>query len=308
MTTEHERLQELVRQMYESAEHAPWELSPEDIRAQRLRRSITVPDLKTMVVVAAAIVLIVAGFFVFGRSPSHKTAANPSSTTTTLIPGHPIVVPALVGITEAAAERVLSSVGLSRGVITGVTGSWYPVGTVVATDPSAGASVARGSIVSLAISALSSGPVSSSNTTIPIPSPATTSVPATTSNPSPASTTPPVGANCGSGNVSYTVSTDSSSTCVKVGSKLTVTFDSLGWWSGYGSWSASSPTISDNSILTGSSYVRSGSKATATFNAVGIGTATVVAQFDVACAPADSSPCTVPPQASETLVVTVNPA
>jgi hypothetical protein len=300
MKTEQERLQELARQMYESAEHAPWELSPEDIRAQRRRRVMVIPDLKAMVLVAAAIVLIVAGFFVFDRPTSHKSAVRSSTTTTTLIPGRSVVVPQLVGMTEAAAERVLSSAGLSRGVIAGVAGALYPAGTVVATDPSAGASVAKGSIVSLTISA-----PASSNTTIPARAPATTNVTPTTSSPSPASTTPPAQSNCASGNVSYTVSANSDSTCVKLGARLTVTFDSLGWWGGYGSWSDSSPTISDNSILTGSSYAPSGSTATAEFNAVGTGTATVVAQFDVTCAPADTTPCTVPPQALETLTVTV---
>jgi hypothetical protein len=31
----------------------------------------------------------------------------------------------------------------------------------------------------------------------------------------------------------------------------------------------------------------------------------VTAQFDVSCAPGDATPCTVPPEASETLDVTV---
>ncbi len=305
MTTEHEQLQELVRQMYESAEHAPWELTSEDIRAQGRRRAMMIPDLKTMVLVAVAVVLIAAGFLVFAGSPSHRSAVRPSSTTTTLNPGHPVLVPRLVGMTEAQAERLLRAVGLSPGVITGVSSALVPAGAVVATDPASGASMAPGSVVGLAVSV---GRVATSNTTNPARAPATTSVLPTTPDRSPATTTPPDGTNCASGSVSYTVSAGSASTCVEVGARLTVTFDSLGWWSGYGSWSASSPTISDNSVLTGVSYVRSGSTATAVFSAVGTGTATVVAYFDVACAPADSSPCTVAPQASETLVVTVGPA
>jgi hypothetical protein len=113
---------------------------------------------------------------------------------------------------------------------------------------------------------------------------------------------------CASGNTSFTMTTDSASTCVKVGAKLTVTFVSLGWFGGYGHWHDTPPTISDNSVLAGVSYGLSGNRATAVFNAVGTGKATVVAQYDVTCAPAETTPCTVPPEAFETLTVTVDPA
>jgi hypothetical protein len=105
--------------------------------------------------------------------------------------------------------------------------------------------------------------------------------------------------------VAYTESTDAGSVCVKAGSALRVTFVSSGGWSGYGQWSSSPPTISDNSVLAGRSYRSSAKNATASFGAVGTGTATVTAQFDVRCAPADTTPCTVPPEASQVLTVTV---
>jgi hypothetical protein len=92
-----------------------------------------------------------------------------------------------------------------------------------------------------------------------------------------------------------------------VGAKLTVTFASPGQWRGYGSWSDSPPTISNNSILEGGSYASSETKATAVFRAVGTGTATVVALFDATCGSDDSTPCTVPPANFETLTVTVDP-
>jgi hypothetical protein len=44
------------------------------------------------------------------------------------------------------------------------------------------------------------------------------------------------------------------------------------------------------------------------FRAAGTGMATVVASFQVTCAPGDTTPCTVPPQANQTLTVTVDPA
>jgi hypothetical protein len=113
---------------------------------------------------------------------------------------------------------------------------------------------------------------------------------------------------CASGNVAYTESAGRGSVCVKVGSTLTVTFVSSGGWSGFGQWSRSPPTISDNSELRGGTYRSSGKSATAVFSAVGAGTATVTALFDVRCAPGDATPCTVPPESFQSLTVTVEPA
>jgi hypothetical protein len=107
--------------------------------------------------------------------------------------------------------------------------------------------------------------------------------------------------------VSYLMSTETASICVAVGASLTVTF-ALPGRSGYGSWSRSPPTISDNSVLAGVAYGHSATQAWAVFTAVGRGTATVVAQFDVTCGPDDSTPCTVPPGQWETLTVTVDAA
>jgi hypothetical protein len=44
------------------------------------------------------------------------------------------------------------------------------------------------------------------------------------------------------------------------------------------------------------------------FRAASAGTATVTATFDVTCAPSNSTSCTVPPQANQTLTVIVGPA
>jgi hypothetical protein len=325
MTTEQERLQELVRQMYESAEDAPWELSPEDIRAQRRRRFMPMPDPKAIVLVAVAVGVIIAGFFLFGRPTSHTSAVSsstttttrPSTTTTTIESKGVVTVPNLVGLTQAHAEEVLRSVGLTRGKIAGVTDD--PAGVVVTTDPSAGASVAQGTAVDLMIAAgpnglgIPSSTTATPSTTVPPPS---TSIPTTASTvpttaataPTTASTVPPAQSDCASGNVDYRMTANSGSACVKVGASLTVTFVSPGGMSQYGSWSDSAPTISDNSILKSVTYVPSGATATAVFNAVGTGTATVRAWFDVTCAPGDTTPCTVPPLTWETLTVTVNPA
>jgi hypothetical protein len=119
------------------------------------------------------------------------------------------------------------------------------------------------------------------------------------------STTPVSLADCPSGNRSITVDAANAAACVRRGAKLTVTFVSLGRWSGYGSWSTAAPMISNGSALEGLSYTPSGKTATAAFNAYAPGASVVTAQFNVSCAPADTTPCTVPPEAFETLKVTV---
>jgi serine/threonine-protein kinase len=87
MTTEQEKVSELVREMYESAEKTGWGLSPESIRSQRRRHVIVTPDPKAIALVGAAVALIITGFFVFGRPASQKPAlvAGPATTTTSTI-------------------------------------------------------------------------------------------------------------------------------------------------------------------------------------------------------------------------------
>ena len=187
--------------------------------------------------------------------------------------GHRIVVPNIVGLSQGAATSSLGHAGLTLGVIAGIPSSRSPAGTVIATNPSEGESVTPGATVSLTVSA---GDSASPGHRLP-----------------PRTSQPARGG--ASGNVASVQSTDTGSICVKVGSVLRVTFVSGGGWSGYGRWSASPPTISDDSVLEGRSYGSSGKRARAVFRAVGPGSATVTAQFDVSCAPADTTPCTVPP-------------
>jgi hypothetical protein len=183
----------------------------------------------------------------------------------------PVLVPNTVGMSREAATHALNGAGLSPQAISGIPDSRFPAGTVVASNPSAGVSVSHGTPVSLTVSSGGS----------PSPEPPTTQ------------------STCASGNVAYTETADAGSICLTVGSKLTVTFLSSGGSSGYGQWSRWPPTISDNSILGGRSWKPSGKTATAVFSASGIGTATVWASFDVQCAPNDTTPCTVPPQAAQ---------
>jgi PASTA domain len=192
-----------------------------------------------------------------------------------------VVVPHIRGLSQSAATSILRHVGLRRGDISGIS-SQSPAGTVIASNPSAGMSVTHGAVVSLTVSG---GQFASPPTQV----------------------TQPVQTTCASGHVAYTESESGGSVCLKVGSTLTVTFVPDGGWSGYGNWSRSPPAISDNSVLRGGSYRSSGKAARAVFQAVGAGAANVMATFDVTCAPGNTTPCTVPPAAFQSLAVTVDP-
>ncbi len=210
-------------------------------------------------------------------------AAACGSTHPSAVRAHRVVVPTIVGFSQTAAVRALHRVGLTTGVILGIPTAQSHAGVVIASNPSGGESVAAGATVSLTVS---SG-----------------ALPAPTSPTSP--TTPSKQTACASGHVAYTESSGTGATCVTVGSTLTVTFVSSGGTRGYGSWSTSPPTISDNSVLVGRTDAPSRTKATAVFDAVGDGETTVTAQFDARCAPTDTTPCTVPPARFEMLTVTV---
>ena len=192
-----------------------------------------------------------------------------------------VVVPKIVGLNESVASKALRRAGLDSAAQTGEPNSRFPSGTVVASNPSAGESVASGAIVSLTVSG---GPPTG-----------------------PAATIPAIHPPCVSGHATYRETASTSSICAKIGSTLTITFISSGGMSGYGHWSHAPPTISDNSVLIGGPYRSAGRRATAEFHAVGSGVATIFAAFDVTCAPSNTTPCTVPPGAFQTLTVTVVP-
>lgn len=195
--------------------------------------------------------------------------------------GQRVVVPDVVGLSQGAATRTLHHAGLIVGVISGIPSPGSSTGSVVATNPSSGQPVASGATVSLTVA--SGGSSAGSVPTTPDPS------------------------SCISGHAAYTESAATGFVCVTAGSTLSVTFVSSGGWSGFGAWSRSPPTISDNAVLTGRTYRVAGKEALAVFGADEPGMATVTAQFDVRCAPGDTTPCTVPPQALQVLTVVVVP-
>ncbi|HUW19033.1 MAG TPA: PASTA domain-containing protein, partial [Sedimentisphaerales bacterium] len=64
----------------------------------------------------------------------------------------PVTVPSVLNMTESQAEAALNAVGLNKGAVTTSYGDTVPADLVIASNPSAGASVAYGSSVDLVIS------------------------------------------------------------------------------------------------------------------------------------------------------------
>jgi hypothetical protein len=297
MHADEQKVHKLVRDMYEQAEATPWDLTPESIRARSRHRAIPLPDPKVLALIAAAVVLIALGL-IFLRPTTHRTSSTVQSTTTTTAPGKTIVVPNVIGLDEAQAEAALGDAGLNVGAVTSTPSTTFAAGSVIGSNPHAGAAVASSASVSLTVS---SGPPGSTSANVP----STTSIAHQAPSGRSESTAPISQANCPTGNRSITVAAASASTCIRTGAKLTVTFQSLGWWSGYGSWANAAPMISNGSVLEGISWAPSAKMATAVFAGWTPGSSVVTAQFNVSCAPTATTPCTVPPEAPETITVTV---
>jgi beta-lactam-binding protein with PASTA domain len=147
-----EQIQELVREMYTSAESNDWELKPETVRSQRGQRRVPLPDVKVLVLVAAAVILIVVGIVVANGSPSRRSTVSGPTTTATTSPTT-VAVPVGVGKLLAEASQELAAAGLH--VSTNSVANSQAAGLVLSQNPQAGALVSRGSTVVLTVS---SGP------------------------------------------------------------------------------------------------------------------------------------------------------
>jgi hypothetical protein len=73
----------------------------------------------------------------------------------TITVGPPVIVPNVVGMTQAAAQAALAAAGLTVGSVTNSPSSTTPAGQVISQEPAAGSAVARGTADNLVIS---SGP------------------------------------------------------------------------------------------------------------------------------------------------------
>jgi beta-lactam-binding protein with PASTA domain len=154
MTHTDEQIQDLVREMYTTAESADWQLTAEDLRSHRARRRVPVPDAKVLALAAAAVVLILVGISVGRATNPHKTSVNASTTTSTSTPTTVTVPTGAVDTTVANAMAIMNADSLK--VTVGYVSSTSPAGTVLAVTPSAGTHVVSGSAVTLKVS---SGPV-----------------------------------------------------------------------------------------------------------------------------------------------------
>ena len=151
MTHTDEQIQDLVREMYTTAESTDWQLTPEEVRSQRAPRRLPVPDVKVMLLAAAAVVLILVGFGVARGTQSHKaTSSSSASTTSTTTVGTVTVPVGAVNTTVANASAVMSSDGLK--VTEKYVSNPSVAGTVIAVNPIPGAHVASGSTVTLTVS------------------------------------------------------------------------------------------------------------------------------------------------------------
>ena len=208
MQADEQELVELVRSTYDRAEATPWDVTPEQVRATRRHRVMTLPDPKVLALVAGAAVLIAFGIFFFRPTPT-RTTSPPSSTTT--VPGVQVAVPNVVGLTQADAVTVLGDAGLAVGTVTVASSTVFPTGTVIASNPPAQVSLGRGTAVDLTVSTGPGDTAGSAGTTVP----STTPVTPTTAG-APTSSTPggPM-TDCPSGDQRITVDASSATTCVR---------------------------------------------------------------------------------------------
>jgi hypothetical protein len=116
MLTEEERVRDLIREMYERAESAPWSISAEDIRSKQRRRTPQWPNPKMLVMVAAVILLLAVLLGVgVSRSRPHPAVARPAAARALCQD-----VGAFVDI------QPYSTVGMPNGVLTNAEHAGYP--------------------------------------------------------------------------------------------------------------------------------------------------------------------------------------
>jgi len=147
-----EQIQDLVHEMYTTAESADWQLTAEDLRSLRVRRRVPVPDVKVMLLAAAAVALVVAGIGVARGTQSHRATTSGSTTTTSATTVGTVTVPnGVVNTSVANATAILNSAGLKVNV-TYVSSASAAAGTVLAVNPIPGARVVNGLTVTLSVS------------------------------------------------------------------------------------------------------------------------------------------------------------
>ncbi len=115
--------------------------------------SITGAGLTLGSITQAASTAVVAGN-VLSESPGAGTLVPPGTAVSLVVSsGQPMVaVPAVTGMTQAAASTAITNAGLITGTVTQASSTTVASGLVISESPVAGTSVALGSVVSLVIS------------------------------------------------------------------------------------------------------------------------------------------------------------
>jgi serine/threonine-protein kinase len=126
--------------------------------------------------------------YVISTDPTAGTkVAQGSSVALTVSSGQAnVTVPSLIGLTQGAAQTLLTQYGLTLGGVTTGTSTQYAAGQIISTSPGPGASVPPGSSVAIVVST-GAPPVTTTTTTTTVPSSTTTT--STTSGASSSTTT-----------------------------------------------------------------------------------------------------------------------
>ncbi len=119
---------------------------------------------------------------VISASPSSGQSINKGGTVTLTVSSGPatVTVPSLAGLTQTAAGQLLGSSQLVVGSVNPTPSSQYPAGEVIQSNPGAGAQVAPGTAINIAVSTGPPAPTTTTTTTTTPPSSSSTSTSSST--------------------------------------------------------------------------------------------------------------------------------
>jgi Domain of unknown function (DUF4850) len=148
MPHDEEQVRQLVRQMYQSAEEARWELEPEQVRIGARRRRFRWPEAKVMVLVGTAAALIVIGFAVAVGSGSHSSTpkrivATPTTTPPTSLPPRHSTPATTAPTATSPSTTVPTTESASLSVVTCPTSFGYPTPTPATLPASVAVTIPR---------------------------------------------------------------------------------------------------------------------------------------------------------------------
>lgn len=148
MPHDEEQVRQLVRQMYQSAEEARWELEPEQVRTGARRRRFHWPEAKVLVLAGTAAALIVIGFAVAVGSGSHsstpqRVVAAPTTTPPTSLPPHHSTPATTAPTSTSPSTTVPATESTHLTVVTCPTTFGYPTPTPATLPASVAVTIPR---------------------------------------------------------------------------------------------------------------------------------------------------------------------